>query len=104
MRNPISIPKEIEQFLSQKESVSLMIKGSPGTGKSILALSTIKSLGLTESFYLTTRVKPQRLVSDFPWIRDMLFPEHIVDATATIFPSSRVDVEGKISFGALKIC
>ncbi|MEM2145638.1 MAG: ATPase domain-containing protein [Candidatus Jordarchaeaceae archaeon] len=101
MKSLISVPEEIVQFLSQKDGVSLMVKGAPGTGKSILVLSIIKVLGLTESFYLTTRVKPQKLVSDLPWIRDILPCEHIIDATTTIIPT-KADVEGKISFGLLK--
>lgn len=101
MKSLTSIPEEVTQFLSQNGAVSLIVKGAPGTGKSILVLSIIKVLGLTKSFYLTTRVKPQKLVNDLPWLRDILPCENILDATTTIIPA-RADVEGKISFGILK--
>jgi len=98
----ISIPKEMEKFLSQENSVSALVKGAPGTGKTILVLSTIRILGASESFYLTTRVKPQRLVSDFPWIKEFIPYDHIVDATTTIFPTIRAEKAKEIPYGLIR--
>lgn len=60
-------PGELAEFLS-KDTYSLLIKGEPGTGKTILALSILKALGPIENLlYLSTRASPRQLVRNFPW-------------------------------------
>ncbi|MBS7251606.1 MAG: hypothetical protein KIH08_13610 [Candidatus Freyarchaeota archaeon] len=80
----VSIPRELESFLGFR-GVSLLIKGLPGTGKTILALSILKRLSGVEGFYVTTRIRPQNLVEEYPWIGDALPLDHIVDASKSIF-------------------
>lgn len=97
----ISIPYELETFLKTR-GVSLLIKGLPGTGKTILALSILKIVGDAPSFYVTTRVKPQNLVEDYPWIRDVISVDHIIDASKSIFPKA-IAKENKVKdFGFIK--
>ncbi|MEM2143908.1 MAG: ATPase domain-containing protein [Candidatus Jordarchaeaceae archaeon] len=99
--NNILIPEELETFLSAHEG-SLLIKGLPGTGKTILALSILKTLGGNHGFYVTTRIKPQNLVYDYPWIKDAIPVDHIIDASKSIFTKAVVkEVEGK-DFGFIK--
>lgn len=82
----ISIPREIEKFL-ENPSTSLLIKGEPGTGKTILALSILAILKKPNNFYVTTRVKAQTLNLTYPWITEKIHPNHIIDASRKIFPS-----------------
>ena len=97
----ISIPEEIETFL-HTSSTSLLIKGEPGTGKTILALSILKTLKKTHGFYVTTRVKPQTLTLTYPWIMDEIPPDHIIDASRKIFPISTGGEDSKTHFSIIK--
>lgn len=76
----IAIPQEILSFLDKKGGRTLLIKGRVGSGKTILSLSLIKSCG-KNGIYLSTRVRPENLYQDCPWIEDQLSRENIVDAT-----------------------
>ena len=61
------LPEELSEFLS-KDTYSLLIKGGSGTGKTILALSILKSLLPIENpLYLTTRTSPLQLIENYPW-------------------------------------
>jgi KaiC/GvpD/RAD55 family RecA-like ATPase len=97
----ISIPEELETFLKTHD-VSLLIKGLPGTGKTILALSILKIMGDILGFYVTTRVKPQNLIKDYPWIRDVIPVDHIVDASKSIFPKAIAKEDEVEDFGFIK--
>jgi KaiC/GvpD/RAD55 family RecA-like ATPase len=62
---------------------SLIIKGLPGTGKSSLALDLVASL--PNSFFIGTRINPEIMIEDFPWVleeipQDRIYP-FFVDAT-----------------------
>nr|MDO8082894.1 gas vesicle protein GvpD [Candidatus Freyarchaeota archaeon] len=97
----ISIPEELEAFLKAHD-VSLLIKGLPGTGKTILALSILKVLGGALGFYVTTRVKPRNLIDDYPWIGDLIPVDHIIDASKSIFPTALVKEGERKDFGFIK--
>ncbi len=96
----ISIPGELEVFL-KSPSVSLLIKGLPGTGKTILALSILRMLGGLHGFYVTTRIKPRDLVEDYPWIGDSVPVDHIVDASKSIFSRATLR-EAEKDFGFIR--
>ncbi|MEX2722503.1 MAG: ATPase domain-containing protein [Candidatus Freyarchaeota archaeon] len=97
----VSIPKDLEAFLGLR-GVSLLIKGLPGTGKTILALSILKRFGGFEGFYVTTRIRPQNLVEEYPWVRDALPLDHIIDASKSIFSRAAPSKGGERDFGFLR--
>lgn len=76
----ITIPEEIMNFLGKKGGQTLLIKGRAGSGKTILSLSLIKACK-NNGIYLSTRVRPDDLYRDCPWIKDQLSKSNIVDAT-----------------------
>ncbi|MBC7114295.1 MAG: AAA family ATPase [Archaeoglobi archaeon] len=60
---------------------SILIKGEPGTGKSIFALEIARMMSdFARVYYISTRVSPERLFRFHPWVRDFLQPEALVDA------------------------
>jgi GTPase SAR1 family protein len=75
--NPVP-PPELVEFLRSSEPLSLLITGSPGVGKTTLALSLLASLELP-SFYVATRVGRGNILHHFPWLVGSLPPERLVD-------------------------
>lgn len=74
------IPDEIRAFFEGDYGQTLLIKGMPGTGKTAFALtllSTLKGNGA----YLSTRVDPETLYQQHPWIKDEIDADNILDAT-----------------------
>jgi KaiC/GvpD/RAD55 family RecA-like ATPase len=74
------IPQEIRTFFQADYGQTLLIKGTPGTGKTAFALtllSTLKGNGA----YLSTRVDPETLYMQHPWIKSEIAPDNIVDTT-----------------------
>lgn len=69
---------EIFQPFFMLRSNSLLIKGLPGTGKTTLALSLLSSMGV-KGLYISTRVSYSDLISQFPWAKDVLAEESIVN-------------------------
>lgn len=64
----INIPNELMQFV-KKDTYSLIIKGSAGTGKTTLSLTILKALDIKDNFfYICTRVSPKQLLLLYPWI------------------------------------
>jgi KaiC/GvpD/RAD55 family RecA-like ATPase len=76
----ISIPREILSFLDKKGGCTLLIKGSAGSGKTILSLSLIRACG-KNGIYLSTRMRPEGLYRDCPWVEEQLSRNNIIDAT-----------------------
>lgn len=74
------IPPELEEALSTDGGYSLLIKGAPGTGKTMLALEILRESG-ANAVYITTRVSPQALYGQFPWLRECIEPENLIEAT-----------------------
>ena len=75
-----SVPNEILGLLEQG-GYSLHIKGYAGTGKTSFALEVVKSLSSKGTvIYLSTRVSPDRVLLQFPWVRDFLEEQNILDA------------------------
>lgn len=74
------IPQDIKTFFSEDCGKTLLIKGTPGSGKTVFALtllSTLKGNGA----YLSTRVDAATLYLHHPWIKSEIAAENIVDAT-----------------------
>jgi KaiC/GvpD/RAD55 family RecA-like ATPase len=62
------LPNELMQFV-KKDTYSLIIKGSAGTGKTTLSLTILRALEIKDNFfYICTRVSPRQLLSSYPWI------------------------------------
>src|SRR2546425_9628368 len=66
--SPERLPRELADFL-RRATYSLLIKGSSGTGKTILALSILRALKVTKGFlYVSTRTSPVELLQSYTWI------------------------------------
>ncbi len=74
------IPRDILTFFEDAYGKTLLIKGPPGTGKTAFAL-TLLSMLKGNGAYLSTRVDPETLYMQHPWIRDKIAADNIVDAT-----------------------
>jgi len=80
----MSIPREIRDFFQIEKGQTLLIKGLPGTGKTTLALEIMNSLCEDRNgMYISTRVDPRRLYAINPWIKEVLRPKNVVNATQT---------------------
>ena len=77
----VLIPDEIPEVLKKTNGYSLLIKGPPGMGKSTFALTLMVEKANVNGFYVSTRVKPDKLYEQFPWARKYVKAENIVDAT-----------------------
>ena len=78
------IPEEILKFFSLKENQTLLVKGGSGTGKTTLALKILKTLAIPGcAIYYTTKINPEKIYSRYPWIKNTLPKENIIDATKT---------------------
>jgi len=96
-----TIPPEIMDFFDIAGNVALLVKGEPGTGKTIFSLQYIASQAEKGcGIYFSTRIDTTSLYSQFPWIRESIPPENIVDATQSIVPR-RMDVPQLIRFSSL---
>jgi KaiC/GvpD/RAD55 family RecA-like ATPase len=64
------LPEELLHHLNRR-SCSLLIKGTAGSGKTILALTLLKVLATDVNFlYLSTRASPAQLFRDYPWLAE----------------------------------
>lgn len=85
----MKIPSEIKKFFSAEPGQTLLIKGLPGTGKTTLALEIMKSLCEKKNgLYISTRVDPKRLYATHPWIKDIIPPKNVINATQTMLTRS----------------
>lgn len=64
------------EFL-KKKGHTLLIKGLPGTGKTALALNLMEALE-GRGGYISTRVDPEKLYIQYPWVKDALIPGSII--------------------------
>ncbi|SRR5579884_1201673 len=74
-KNPGNIeymPDELARFV-QRETYSLLIKGFAGTGKTTLALTILKALGIKSNFfYISTRISPKQLFQYYSWLPEFV--------------------------------
>jgi len=109
LENKSNIPSEIIRFFKMFPGQTLLIKGKPGTGKTILSLEILKEIcERRNGLYLSTRVTPEKLYSFFPWIRDIVPERNVVNATPkkldealgslNYFPGQPFDFDAALSF------
>ncbi len=87
----LSVPPEILEFFKSGARL-LVVKGNPGTGKTIFSLTTLKKLkemGFS-GVYVTTRTWPEDLYIDMPWIKDIVPPKAIIDATNPLLQQKKI--------------
>jgi len=84
------IPPELGEALSFGGGYSLLVKGEPGTGKTMLAFEILNKFGGKKAFYLSSRVSLPAIYGQFPWVKERVDSGDItvVDATK-LFISAR---------------
>ncbi|MCD6276478.1 MAG: recombinase RecA [Thermoplasmata archaeon] len=85
----MSVPSEVKDFL-QKEGVILLIRGLPGTGKTIFSLSLM--MGLRNAAYITTEKVAKDIERNYPWVdEDAKKRIFILDGKYDFSPSTRFE-------------
>jgi KaiC/GvpD/RAD55 family RecA-like ATPase len=67
MTNDYPIPTELDSFIGSTTSQTLLIRGPPGSGKTMLALALMESFK-GRCIYVSLRVTRASLISQFPWL------------------------------------
>jgi len=80
MEEKSPIPDEIRTFFLDEKGKTLLIKGTPGSGKTVFALSLLNTLK-GNGVYVSARVDPDTLYGHHPWLKDKLSADNILDAT-----------------------
>ena len=95
----IGIPDELMQFV-QRNTYSLLIKGSAGTGKTTLSLTILRALKVKSNFfYISTRISPKQLFVYYPWLGKSIGSSKISESdevsshgyNLSIFEDARLD-------------
>lgn len=78
----LNLPTELSHFLSRPAPQAMLIRGAPGTGKTMLALEILEAFP-GQRIYVTSRVRSADLGLDFPALGRMAEAGHlsIVDMT-----------------------
>ena len=75
------LPIEVLSFLSYS-SRSLLIKGEAGTGKTLFSLELLRHFSENgDGIYISTKVSPQTLYDQIPYLKDLVKPDHVLDST-----------------------
>ncbi|MHA1271476.1 MAG: RAD55 family ATPase [Candidatus Helarchaeota archaeon] len=77
------LPLELIKFLNLPFGFSLLVKGMAGTGKTSLALTILKESlkGNHLPVYISTRIMPNLIKLQYPWIKDYLDKIQFIDAS-----------------------
>jgi hypothetical protein len=76
------IPNEIRDFFRIEDGQTLLIKGLPGTGKTTLSLEIMNRLcDKKNGMYISTRIDPKRLYATHPWVKEVVPPRNVINAT-----------------------
>src|SRR2546428_1304594 len=67
----VDIVRLLSKFLQTPGHV-LLVQGSPGSGKTSLALEILSTMGQTHKLYASTRVSPVKLRQHFPWLDEVI--------------------------------
>ncbi|HDJ38233.1 MAG TPA: hypothetical protein ENF24_03495 [Methanosarcinales archaeon] len=79
------IPVEVRGFLSHGGGSSLIIQGSPGTGKTIMALELMDEFLDLNPIYLTTRSTTEAVYRYFPRLRRMQDEINIIESKSVFW-------------------
>jgi len=98
----MTCPKEIINTLDKKSGFTLIVKGSPGSGKTTFALELLKRYK-DRGTYFSTRTSVDLLYDQFPWLIDVIdrnkFLEKIPGEISSILEDSvRFEYTNKIEF------
>jgi len=78
----LNIPAELREFFLIEEGQTLLIKGLPGTGKTTLAFEIMSDICQKgNGMYISTRVNPKRIHAIYPWIKDVIPSNNVINAT-----------------------
>ncbi|MFQ5871127.1 MAG: gas vesicle protein GvpD P-loop domain-containing protein [Candidatus Geothermarchaeales archaeon] len=84
------VPGELVRFLRRGSSI-LLIKGGPGTGKTILSLELLRRFSKRSTgIYLGTRVSAERMLIQHPWLKGFVDPQHFLTTEAP--PAGRISI------------
>jgi len=100
----VNIPIEICRFFNSGEGQTLLVKGLPGTGKTTLAFEILKTICQENNgMYISTRVDPVRLYATFPWIRDVIPSNNVINATQAKLLKGLTDLRpgGTATYGSV---
>ena len=79
----MQIPQEIINFMEEEGTSILLIKGRPGVGKTILALSILVALDEFKGIFFSTRDVMKSILSQIPWISELTSKCRFIDALTT---------------------
>lgn len=86
------IPQELVDFFQNTKAGSILVKGAPGCGKTIFALSLLREVANNKNgIFVTTRINRRHLVSHFPGLEEVVPYSNIFEATSTKFPDQKKD-------------
>ncbi len=88
----LRVPEELVWALNL-EGGSLHIKGSPGTGKTTLALELARAFPHRESLYVSTHLSPEKIYKFYPWIEGSIPQNNIVTAKKTVLENPKTSDE-----------
>jgi KaiC/GvpD/RAD55 family RecA-like ATPase len=82
MSSVVRVPPELDAFLRMPTPQSLMVRGPPGSGKTMLSLALLESFP-GRRIYVSLRVSRQSLLDQIPWLGKLPPGDlEIVDAAA----------------------
>ncbi|MEM4949019.1 MAG: gas vesicle protein GvpD P-loop domain-containing protein [Candidatus Jordarchaeales archaeon] len=91
----VSLPEEIVEALSRRGGFSLLVKGDPGSGKTIFALSVCNAFSKSyECFYVTSRSTADEIKRYYPIVEKFFDERRVIDATES---KAEVKLETAIS-------
>lgn len=97
------VPPEIKQFFEIDGNTTLLIKGSPGSGKTIFSLEALASLENYYGIFYSTRDIIETLLSQIPWIKNILKKEQLINVRdeKSLNPPSEFDTTNLLDLTTL---
>lgn len=89
------IPEEIRGFLSHEGGSSLIIQGTPGTGKTTLAFELMDTLPELNPIYLSTRATTEAIYRYFPRLRQKQKEIEIIESKSVFWDRFFKKVDNK---------